>query len=316
MKTNFLFFFVFASVTFSGFSQDPLFVNSQQSLVYLNPSFAGSNGLLRTQSVCRTPDRYALSTLYTSTTLYNGVDVYIKALKGGIAITHLHDDYKHGTLKTDVVALTYAQYFSLLDNRLKIIPSIQAAYLSKTLDKNKLSFWDPILSKEGCASQWPCGPLNDQNKRNADFSSGLLVNYKEFYFGASLLHLSQPNVGLVGDSRLPAKLTIHSSYNQRLNMWIMANIFGQYQRHEENHFAQAKINFLFVNHVIFGLGYHSNNSASANIGYKNQFFTIGMGYDQRVTLYTDQLNGGWEAHFSLNIRKKEDRKTVTAFERW
>jgi len=253
---------------------------------------------------------------YSSTTLYNGADVYIKALKGGIAVTHIHDDYRRGTLKTDIVALSYAQYFSLLNNHLKIIPSIQMAYLQKELDLRKISFGE--LQDGGLAAQWPVmyggGPI--QNKRNADFSSGLLINYKEFYFGTSVFHLSQPNEGLLGDSRLPARLKMHTSYTNRVNLWTVVNFFAQYQLQDKFNFWQAKINFLVANHVIFGIGGHSRDAASLNLGYKNKYFTLGLGYDQSLINFSDQLNAAWELQFSLNIRKKSENNSDVPFERW
>ena len=58
-------------------AQDPLFTNNQQSLLYLNPSFAGSNGFMRYQTVYRNqwPN---LSSPYV--TFYNSFDSYIKRI--------------------------------------------------------------------------------------------------------------------------------------------------------------------------------------------------------------------------------------------
>ena len=284
-------------------SRDPLFTNTQQALIYLNPSFAGSNGLLRSQSLYRFPTN---NQAFSSATLYNGVDVYVKPLKGGLAVTHVFDNYGEGKLKTNTIALSYARHFSFLDNKLKIMPSLQVAYLQKDLDKTKLTFDDYYWWGEGISS----------NKRNIDFSSGLLINYKNFYFGTSVFHMSQPNEGLLGDSRLHARFSFHSSYNHQLNKWASSNIFAQYQIQSKYNFGQVKINFLFVDHFIFGMSYFSNNAASINLGYKNNYFTLGLGYDQRLTNLQQQLNSALEAQFSLNIRDKEHRKSPTSFEAW
>lgn len=313
MRTKFL---IHTAILFlaKGFAQDPQFVNPQQSLLYVNPSFAGSNGLLRTQSLYRAPNN---NQLFSSATLYNSVDVYVKPMKGAFAFTHVLDNYGEGLLKTSSFALTYAQHFSFFENKLKIIPSLQVAYLQKDLDKSKISFGN--MNVPGFINQW-CGVTEEETptakKRNADFSSGLLVNYKNFYFGTSVFHMSQPNDGLFGDSRLPARLVVHSSYSHQLNMWTSANYFVQYQRQDKNNFAQLKINFLIINHLIFGMSYFSNNAASINIGYKNKYFTLGVGYDQRLKNIQQQLNSALEIQFSLNIGNKEHRKSGVSPERW
>src|SRR5215207_5644931 len=70
-------------------AQDPYFVNSQRSLINLNPSFAGSNGGQRAQTNWRwesfNPERRFV-------TYYGAFDTYIKAIKGGLAINLMTDD--------------------------------------------------------------------------------------------------------------------------------------------------------------------------------------------------------------------------------
>ncbi|MCW3075814.1 MAG: hypothetical protein JWO32_423 [Bacteroidetes bacterium] len=90
------------------FAQDPLFTSTQQSLAYLNPSFTGSNGIIRNQAAFRN-QWPQLSGSYV--TFLNSTDVYLKRIKGGLAFTYLHDDQARGTLTTDVYSLAYAVFF-------------------------------------------------------------------------------------------------------------------------------------------------------------------------------------------------------------
>jgi hypothetical protein len=76
---------LFIIISFQANAQDPVYTNTQQSLVALNPSFAGSNGLFRFQSTTRS-QWFNLSGSYL--TYYNSVDAYIKPIKGGIALTY------------------------------------------------------------------------------------------------------------------------------------------------------------------------------------------------------------------------------------
>lgn len=115
-------FLYFTALVFTkGFSQDPLFTNTSQSLVYLNPSFAGSNGFIRKQALYR--NQWAnLSENYN--TYYGGTDLYLKSAKAAISLSCIHDDAFHGLMRSRSLNFVYAQYFSLLDGKLKIVPSI------------------------------------------------------------------------------------------------------------------------------------------------------------------------------------------------
>ena len=189
------------------FAQDPIFTNTNQSLIHLNPSFAGSNGFLRYQSNTRS-QWYNLSGSYL--TYYNSVDVYIKPTNGGMALTYTRDDQAKGTLITDRLDLTYAQHFNLFEKKLKIIPSLQISCFQKALDNSKLNFGDQIDPRRGFA--WSQTPSTSVVKKiNMDLSAGLIINYKHFYIGTSVFHITQPDEGVLGPSRLPYRLSMFTS---------------------------------------------------------------------------------------------------------
>lgn len=311
-KICFLFFSIF--VFAKGFSQDPLFTNTSQSLVNLNPSFAGSNGEIRNQLSYRNqwPN---LSGTYV--TYLNCFDAYIKPLKGAIAVSVLHDDASRGLLKTDVLNLVYAQHFSLFDGKLKIIPSLQASYFRLTLDKTKLNFGDPIDPRRGFVFNAQPTPVPSQTKSNFDFSSGLLANYKNFYLGTSVFHINQPDEGLLGTSKLPYRLSINSSYNLHLSEKTLINFFVNYQKQQYFQFLHLNINALLFNHLIIGSGFKSNYSAANfNAGYRNNYFVLSYSYDIDISKLSGNTAGSHEFMASFNLRNKEQRKLITDFERW
>jgi len=49
-----------------------------------------------------------------------------------------------------------------------------------------------------------------QNKTNLDFSAGLLGYSKRYFIGFSAHHITQPDEGLQGPSKLPMKITGHA----------------------------------------------------------------------------------------------------------
>jgi len=189
---------IFISNAFKVCAQDALFVNNHQSLVYLNPSFAGSNGFVRNQFSYRNQWPNISGTYVTHN---NSFDAYINKIKGGISLSVFRDDQARGTLRKDGINIGYAHYINLFDNKLKIIPSLQIGYYSQALDKGRLNFGDPINMRSGII--WTSSNTPISRKDYYDISSGILINSRNSFFGVSVFHINQPDEGLIGFSRLP-----------------------------------------------------------------------------------------------------------------
>lgn len=296
----------------AGFAQDPIFYNTNQSLVYLNPSFAGSNGFIRNQTAYRNqwPN---LSGTYV--TVSNSFDAYIKPIRGGIAVNYMNDDQNRGTVKNNVFSISYAQYFSLLENKLKIIPSVQFGYFSRHLDIQRLNFYDPIDPRNGIVWNNTTDTIVS-TKGNFDFSSGLLVNYKDFYFGAAVLHINQPDEGFLGVSRLPYRINIHGSYNRKISETTLMNFSAQLFQQQNFSMLKLQVNSVFKNHIIVNTGLTSNSVVLLGLGYRHSLFTTSLGYDVSYSKLSGNRAGSWEFTTSFNLRNKENRKTLTNLEAW
>jgi len=293
-------------------AQDPVYTNTQQSLVALNPSFAGSNGLFRYQSTTRS-QWFNLSGSYL--TYYNSVDAYIKPIKGGIALSYIRDDQAKGTLVTDRIDLTYAQHFSLLNEKLKIIPSIQLSCFNKTLDNSKLNYGDQIDPRRGFV--WSQVPVTSgkSSKINGDISAGLIINYNHFYFGSSIFHITQPDEGIKGPSKLPYRFSAFTSYNFFLGEKVLINALFRFEKQFSFTTANFNINALFAKHLMVSVGSVNNNAINTLIGYRHDYFTISGGYEYGINSINTTA-GSFEILASFNLRNKDDRKMVKDFERW
>jgi type IX secretion system PorP/SprF family membrane protein len=302
---------LFITCSLTGQSQDPVYTNAQQSLIALNPSFAGSNGLLRYQSNSRMqwmdmPGSYL--------TYYNSLDAFIKPLNGGIALAYTRDDQAKGTLVTDRIDLTYAQHFNLLDKKLKLIPSLQVSVFRKTLDNGKLTFGDQIEPRRGFAGSQM--PARMQYKSNVDFSSGLIINYNHFYIGSTLFHFTQPDEGLQGPSKLPLRSSSFISYNFAIGGNILLNPVIRYEQQKSFTNIQLNINALLLKHIMVSSGYRNNNTMNAFIGFRHNYFTASAGYEFSAKNTLPHTSGTYEVSASITIRNKDDRKLVKDFERW
>lgn len=305
--------FLCLAICFRLSAQDPLFTNTSQSLINLNPSFAGSNGGMRVQSGYR-DQWYNLTGSYK--TFSTDVDVYIKPMRGGLALSYMRDDQSNGTLVTDRISLTYAQHLSLLDSKLKIIPSFQITGFQKTLDNSKLNYGGMIDPRRGFV--WsPAQQTSGYSKRsNLDFSSGLIINYKHFYIGTSMFHITQPDEGIYGLSKLPYRISIFTSYN--LTIGENALLYAIYRFEKQQNFTNHQLNFnaLLLKHVIVGTGIRTNSSVNAIVGYRHNYFTLSGCYEFGTGSFTGRSAGTFELSASFNLRNKDDRKLVKDFERW
>ena len=310
MKKIFIFFA--ATSTFLSYSQDPIFLNTNQSLVYLNPSFAGSNGGVRDQLSYRS-QWPGLSSNYV--TYLNSFDVYIKPLKAGVAVSVIHDDAGRGTLKTRQFSITYAQHLSFADGKLKIIPSLQLGGGMKNLDRDNLHFGDMIDSRYGVIWNDPQFFPNT-TKLYFNASGGFLANFKkDLYVGAYVFNFNQPNIGLLGVSKLPPRLLLHASYNIHLSEQTSLQIFYRYNQQQNIVFNQLSANAIFKNHFIAGVRYLSNYLALVNLGYRWSFFTLMGGYDINFSKYGLGA-GSWEIHTSFSFANKEKFKAKGNFENY
>lgn len=283
-------------------AQDPLFTNTPQSLLHLNPSFAGSNGGLRYQAIYK--DQWVHSN-GRYMTFYTGADAYIRKVRGGIGLSYMHDDQAGGTINTDRIDLSYAQHLSFLDQKLKIMPSVQVSYFQKTLDQSKLTFGNMIDPRRGYV--WGPAPYTRYiTRRNIDFSAGLVVNYQHFYIGGAVYHIGQPDEGLSGPSKLPARLSLFTSYNLSIGGQVLLHAIYRFEKQQNVHNHCVSINALFFKHLIVETGLAAIGP-HVSLGFRQHYFTILGSYI---------AGDSYEVALSFNLRNKEERKVVTDFERW
>lgn len=290
-------------LVFSAFCQDAYFLNSNQSLISVNPSFAGSNGFLRNQFSYRNqwPSRG-----YGFVSYLNSFDAYIKPVKGGIAFSAYTDDRSNGTFKSSLYSVSYAQHLSLMENKLKIIPSLQFSYGRKSI----ASSW--IIPSPGV----PPDPVLLE-KDYSDLSSGLLINYnRNLYLGATFFHINQPDIGFQGTDRLPGRWSLYASYNFVISEKNQIQLLYHHQGQLAFASNRLAVNMLNFNHLITGLAYEDFDRVAVNAGYRNNYFSIVLGYDLTYSRLAGNTADTWELHSSFNLRNKEQRKVLTAFESW
>lgn len=310
MKKSIYFSWSFLAISLTAFAQDVTFFSSNQPLTSINPSFAGSNGLLRVQTSYQ-QESYRYSN-YSDVVFFGGADGYIKRLNAGVGLSVISQSDIGGIYKTTQVNAIYAQHFSLMDNKLKIIPSFQVTYGEKRVDLSHFTF-----GNMGSTSVW--GYTEPKGRKDYfDGSAGLLVNYKNFYGGATVFHLNQPDINLAGTSKLPARFSAYTSYNLHVSERTLINFSARLEAQHAYNYAQLAVNAVLFKHLIAGVGYTPDGYHPLLIclGYRNNFMSASMSYQGDFPTLHGQLPGRAGVNLSYNLRNKEQRKQLTNFESW
>lgn len=305
IKYSWILFFCFELFYLNINAQDPQFTQFYANPLYLNPAFAGSNYCPR---ICLNYRNQWPNLSGTYVTYSMSYDRYIKAMAGGIGVLVTTDDQARGTLKTTTASFIYS-YNIRLSRTLSINAALQATYFQKTLDRTKLSFGDMIDPRRGFV--WNTNEIvPSQTKRNADFSAGILAFSKHYYFGFAANHLTQPDEGLLGVSKLPSKFTFHGGGIINLEKggysYISPNILFQAQQK----FTQLNLGVYYKhNAFVAGLWYRNLDAMIALIGLQTQHFKIGYSYDITISKLAGNTAGSHEIslQFTPACKKKRPR---------
>lgn len=285
-------------------AQDPQFTQFYANPLYLNPAFAGTARCPRISMNYRNqwPN---LSGRYVTYSF--GGDMHMDALAGGLGILVTTDDQANGVLKTTNASLIYS-YQAVINREFSLKFGLQATYMQKSLDVNALNFGDMIDPRRGFV--WNTNEAIPQSsKKAADFSAGILGYSKNYFFGFAAHHISQPDEGMLGFSKLPAKFTAHGGVIIPLEKgnesYISPNILFQAQ----DKFQQLNLGLYYVKGpFVAGLWYRNADAVIALVGIQNANFKAGYSYDVTVSKLAGSTAGAHELSVQLQFECKAKRK--------
>ncbi|MDO9187193.1 MAG: PorP/SprF family type IX secretion system membrane protein [Bacteroidia bacterium] len=290
-------------------AQDPHFSQFNTSRIYTNPAFTGTDSTL----VLATGYRMQWPNIDGGyNTFHFSADQYVHFLRGGFGINIMNDNAGNGTLITSRIDVNYAPHYELFNHKLAIQPAISIGLFKKTIDWSKLTFGDQIDPQTGFIYNTnENGRL--QSKSGIDFSAGLLVYSNKFYGGLAAHHLTQPDEGLMGISKLPMKITMHTganlSFNNK-NFIFSPNILFMRQVDFQNFLPGISAKYKWA---VLGLSYRNQDAFIINAGFQNRFLKIAYSYDYTVSKLTNKTGGSHEIQLAwfLHYQKKVCRiKTI------
>jgi len=293
-------------------AQDPHFSQFFANPLYLNPAFAGSKVCPRLVMNYRNQ----WPSIPGSYVTYNAsFDMHFKALGGGLGVIVQADRAGEGVLNTQTAALIYSVRIKLA-KEWYLKAGVQAGFIQKSIDWDRLTFGDQIDPKWGFSKNTNELRISDGNRMDFDVSSGLLIYSRQFFGGVAVHHMVPPNVSFTedkgGESYLDMKITSHVGY--------MINLKSGGRRHrkgdptispnivymQQGAFHQLNWGAYFKKEpLIFGLWYRhffeGSDAVVVQVGFEYNKFKFGYSYDITVSQLASASGGAHEFSFALDF---------------
>ncbi len=309
------------------FAQDPQFSQFYAAPLYLNPAFAGSARCPRIAMNYRNQWPKLQKTFITYAASY---DQHIEALSGGLGIIFMNDKAGEGTVNTTSVSGMYSYQLNI-SRDFSIRMGLEATWMQKKLDWDKLFFGDQIDPRYGFVYNTQEGRPDDLSKSFVDFSAGVLAYSSKLYGGFAVNHITEPDEAFIveGSSPLPMKITGHFgamlpigetkhyryAASRDEGTYISPNVLYQQQAS----FNQLNLGvYVLKSPIIGGLWFRGNfgkdqfftgESFIALIGVQKGLFKFGYSYDVTVSKLTNNASAGsHEISFGIQFECRPKKK--------
>ncbi|MBW8049852.1 MAG: type IX secretion system membrane protein PorP/SprF [Cytophagales bacterium] len=349
---TFLLIIFFNSISLSLLAQDPGLSQFYSNPVYLNPANAGTGSdphLFYT--IPKTNPRIIMNSRIRwpkikgnfSTNLIS-YDQYMKIMDGGLGFIAMYDrSSQYGLSETSLSAMY--SYFLQLNKNIYVNAGFQTSIYQKHLDWHKFTFDDMIDERSGFVNPTNELPPASLNKIYPDFSTGLLFHIKAqkpaidttkplileifkksaidiltfiggYNIGIVVHHITKPQNGFYGISRLQRKFTIHTSgkipipgrFLLRKGTISERNIYPNILYQKQGDFQLINYGFYFrYETFIAGLWHRyvftNSDSFVILIGYQISGFKFLYSYDHTISKLTNNATtGSHELSISLGLQ--------------
>ena len=301
-------------------AQDPQYSQFYASPLFLNPAFAGAAKAPRV-SLNHRNQWPSLSANFVTSSL--STDLYLDKFNSGVGLL-LTTDRQFTNLTTTDIGAIYS-YHLKINEGLRANLGVQGSYVTRRINFADYTFGDQISNylQTGNYPAISSDPILQGNNSSpqlkyADFSTGALVYSEQFWIGASVHHINQPNQSFNGnDARLPMKFGIQAGFRIPLEDYMIGNNLGDAIDREKSitpviHYKKQGQSdqldvgaYLTYAPMVLGAWYRgiplksykkdnvsivSQDAAVLLVGYRQDNFSIGYSYD--VTISRLSSTGG------------------------
>lgn len=207
-------------------------------------------------------------------------------------------------------------------NQLRI--GLSAGFVYKNVDWSQLSFGDQIDPRAGFIYNTnEIGP-NSPSRGFPDFSGGLWLSRKHLFLGFSALHLTQPDDGYLGVSKIPMQLYYNAGYHIRItpeiyltpSVIILNKLIG---KNTAITTYNPALSIALRNRYLVLLNYRNLNTLMLYAGAQlkeNLRLTFGWGFPTEKALRAIQSGQSFEVmlRYRFKLRKEptpEEQMTIT-----
>lgn len=300
-----LFLFSFLIVS----AQDAHFSQYHNSRTYTNPAFVGTDSTMNIALNYRI--QWPKIDPYKS--LHFSVDKYIHALRGGIGLNYLNDRQMNDAYIKARLDLNYAPHFELFDHKLVLQPGIQISYFQNTIDFSKLTFGDMIDERRGFVYTTN-ETYGVSSKSGVDLSAGLLLYTDRYFGGLAFHHITEPDEGAIGPSKLPMKISAHAGANisfkkDSTRKFILSpTILYMHQQDFTMLLPGVTAKYKFIS---LGVSYRNEDAFIATLAFQNRFLSVGYSYDYTTSKLGNENTGGThEVGLTWFVNFKKKRGTI------
>lgn len=324
---------IVVSTSTKSYSQDPEFTQFYANQLYLNPAFAGTSKCPRIVANYRNQWPAMKANFVTYSLAY---DQYIDALGGGIGVLLVRDDAGQGILSTTRASLVYSKHLAINSNT-SVNFGFEGGYHQKEFNPTGEVFGDQISSLNGVSSLQTLETLSNNpsdpgltgdpraqilSSRNVDFAAGALIYSKYFYAGAAGHHLTTPDEGFIGESRLPLKLTGHLGAKIPIKGRLGGKTKGSETSispnvlfRQQSAFQQLNLG-LYVKKgaLVTGLWYRNSDAFIVLLGIEQDQIRLGYSYDLTVSRLAGSTTGSHELSMQWQFPCRPPRKKLRAIQ--
>jgi type IX secretion system PorP/SprF family membrane protein len=302
-------------------AQDVEFSQFYANKVYLNPAFAGSDFDARISMNYRNQWPEINSAFVTYSVAY---DQYVGLLGGGVGLQIMQDEQGDGTISTTTASGMYA--YSLPVTRDLIFKAgFQVSYIQRKLNHTNFTFPDQTdeFYITGLINPFTGENIpNDLKRTYVDFSTGFIASYKNWFIGAAVHHLSEPDEAYKEESdysRLPRKYTFHCGVNvpvfrrglHQSDYGLAPNFLYQQQG------TNKQLNYglyLSKGSLILGMWYRDNleleyDAIILQLGVMRDWWQVAYSYDKTVSKLIHTNTGAHEISFLMRFKNSKRNKS-------
>jgi type IX secretion system PorP/SprF family membrane protein len=309
-------FVIFLNISQVLFAQDPVFSQYYNTPSLINPAFVGNSnsGIISTNYRLQWP---GLSSPYK--TFGISFSKKFENLGGGLGFNVLSDNAGDGILKSNKFSGIYS-YILRVDDNSFIKGAVNAGYVFKSLDWNKLVFGDAIdpvlggISPGG--SPYPSQEIRPENNNVGymDAGVGFLYYNPNIYGGVSMDHINRPTDKFLATNNdykgIPVRFGVqlggilHLEKSNKLNNGTFISPSILYVK--QGDFSQLNVNgYISLDKLLFGLGYrHASTNGDAVIltaGLRQYIYKISYSFDYTVSDLSINQGGSHELGLFINF---------------